>query len=73
MELIEKWRERRDAARRQEMTEQARSRIRVADFDGSLFIAFDGTPLVPVEESWTQREIMQQLELLRGNYIKSKV
>ena len=46
--------------------------ITLADFDSSLYIAFQGTPLVPIEESWTSKEIFEELNKVRQNYIKSK-
>ena len=55
------------------MTSQARRRIEVSDFEDKLYIAYDGTPVFPIEEGWTTKEIMQRLSELRANYIKAKM
>ena len=50
----------------------AEETITIQDFDDNLFIAYNGTPLAPIEPSWTTKEIVQQLSIFRHNYINSK-
>lgn len=73
MEFIRTLRNRHQTAKQNDITMQAEARIRVSDFDNTLFIAFDGTPLVPIEKDWTTKEIVQQLSIMRNNYINSKM
>lgn len=73
MEFIRTLREKHQTARQADIQQQAEEVIRIADFADSLFIAFNGVPLFPIEESWTSKEILQQLTLLRDNYIKAKM
>lgn len=73
MEFIRTLRDKHQTAKQNDIAMQAEARIRVSDFDNTLFIAFDGTPLVPIEKDWTTKEIIQQLSIMRNNYINSKM
>ena len=73
MEIFATIKARRKKAKERDVTSQARRRIEVSDFDDKLFIAYDGTPVFPIEEGWTTKEIMQRLYELRANYIKAKM
>lgn len=73
MEFIRTLRNKHQTAKQNDIAMQAEARIRVSDFDNTLFIAFDGTPLVPIEKDWTTKEIVQQLSIMRNNYINSKM
>ena len=72
MELIRTLRERSQTRREEEIHRQAEDLITLSDFDSSLYIAYQGTPLVPVNEEWTSKEIVQKLSEIRQNYINSK-
>ena len=72
MEFIRTLKERHQTARQAEIHRQAEELITIQDFDSSLFIAYNGTPLAPIDESWTTKEIVQQLSIFRHNYINSK-
>lgn len=72
MEFIRSLREKQQTARQNDIALQAEARIRISDFDDSLFIAFDGTPLLPIDKDWTTKEIIQQLSIVRNNYINSR-
>ena len=72
MEFIRSLREKHQTARENDIALQAKARIRISDFDDSLFIAFDGTPLLPIDKDWTTKEIIQQLSIVRNNYINSR-
>ena len=73
MELIRTLREKSRTSRQLEIERQAEDIIRIADFDDALYIAYAGTPLVPVEPNWTSKEIIQELSKLRHNYINGKL
>jgi hypothetical protein len=73
MEFIRTIRERQQTKRQAEIHEQAESLITLQDFDDSLYIAFNGTPLAPIDPSWTTKEIVQQLSVFRNNYINSQL
>ena len=51
----------------------AEETIRLSDFANSIYIAYAGTPLVPIQENWTSKDIMQELSKLRQNYVNSKM
>ena len=53
--------------------EQAEELIKVKDFDDSLYIAYAGTPLAPIDPSWTTKEIVQQLSVFRNSFINSRL
>ena len=71
MELIRTLRERSQTKRQEFATRQAECLITLSDFADSLFIAYQGTPLIPIEESWTSKEILQELSKIRQNYINA--
>ena len=56
-----------------EIQQLAEETITLSDFDNSLYIAFAGTPLIPIKEEWTSKEIVEELTKLRQNYIKSQL
>ena len=72
MEFIKSLKEKHQTARENDIILQAEARIRISDFEDSLFIAFDGTPLLPIDKDWTTKEIIQQLSIVRNNYINSR-
>ena len=73
MEFIRTIRERQQTKRQAEIHEQAENLITLQDFDDGLYIAFNGTPLAPIDPSWTTKEIVQQLSVFRNNYINSQL
>lgn len=72
MELIRTLKEKAHTKREEEIHRQAEDLITLSDFDSSLYIAYQGTPLVPINEDWTSKEIIQKLSEVRQNYINSK-
>lgn len=72
MELIRTLREKTHTKRENEIHRQAEEMITLSDFDTSLYIAYQGTPLIPIKESWTSKEIYEELSKVRQNYINSK-
>ena len=73
MELTRTIREKHQTKREEEIAKQAEKDIRIADFDNSLFIAYGGTPFVPIDAEWTTKEIVEQLAILRSNYVRAKM
>jgi len=71
MELIRTLREKSQTRHQMELQRQAEDFITLSDFDSSLYIAYQGTPLIPVNEDWTSKEILQELQKIRQNYINS--
>ena len=47
--------------------------IRLADFDDSIYIAYNGLPLVPVEKDWNVSQILEKLKEVRDNYVKARL
>ncbi len=73
MEFIRTLREKQQTRRQAEIHQQAEDFITLQDFDNNLFIAYNGTPLAPIDPSWTTKEIVQQLSIFRNNYVASKM
>lgn len=72
MEFIRTIREKSQSKREETIQKEAESRIRIADFDSTLYIAYDGTPLVAIEKDWATDKIIERLSAIRQNYIKSR-
>lgn len=72
MEFIRTIREKHLTAKENEIKRQAEELIYVADFIDSLYIAYNGVPLVPIEKDWTTKEILEKLHSTRTNYITAK-
>lgn len=73
MEFIRTIREKVQTKKQEEIHQVAEEIITLADFDSNLYIAYAGTPLVPIKEEWTTKEIVQELTKIRQNYINSKI
>lgn len=72
MEFIRTLREKSQTRHQVELQRQAEDFITLSDFDSSMYIAYQGTPLVPINEDWTSKEILQELYKIRQNFINSK-
>lgn len=70
MELIRTFREKQRTARQQDIITEASEYICLCDFNGKIYISYRGTPMVPVEESWTPKEILKKLRDTRSGYIE---
>lgn len=73
MNLFSDFKAKRRESRKKEIESQATQRIGIKDFDGELFFAYDGTPLLPVEDSATPKAMLATLGTLRDNFVKSKL
>ena len=65
--------EKQETKRQNIFRQQAEELITVTDFADELYIAYNGTPLAPIDPSWTTKEIVQQLSIFRNNFINSKM
>lgn len=73
MEFIRTLRERQQTKTQENIEKQAEELITLQDFNSCLYIAYNGTPLAPIEPSWTTKEIVQQLSVFRNNFINSRL
>lgn len=73
MEFIRTFKEKQQTSREKSINEEAQSFICLNDFDGKIFIAYNGAPLIPVEDDWTQKEIIKKLEDTRSSYINYRM
>lgn len=73
MEFIRTIKEKSQTKKQEAIAKLAEDLITIQDFDDSLFIAYNGTPLAPIDASWTTKEIVQQLSIFRHNFINSRM
>ena len=73
MEFIRTLREKSQTKKQETIVKLAEETITLQDFDNSLYIAYNGTPLAPIDPSWTTKEIVQQLSVFRNNFINSRL
>lgn len=73
MEFIRTLRERSQTKKEEEVQKISEQVITLSDFDSSLYIAYNGTPFVPIKEEWTSKEIVEELSKLRQNFINAKL
>lgn len=73
MEWFKAFKEKQRQQRYNDIINQAESLITLSDFEDKLYVAYDGTTLIPIDPSWTTKEIVQQLSTLRQNYINSRM
>lgn len=73
MEFIRTLREKSQNRKEETIQLEAERRIHLSDFDNTLFIAYDGTPLVAIEKNWATDKIVEQLTAVRQNYINSRL
>lgn len=73
MEFIRTLREKHQTKLQEDIHRQSEEVITLSDFDSSLYIVYNGTPLVPIKEEWTSKQIIEELAKIRQNYINSKL
>lgn len=56
-------------SKKRDFIRKAEERICISDFDNNLYIAYDGMPLVMIDETWTSKEIVEKLNDARNNYV----
>ena len=72
MEFIRTLKEKSQTKRQAEIQRQAEETITLSDFADSIYIAYEGIPLVPIQEDCTPKEIIGELSKLRQNYVNAK-
>lgn len=73
MEFIRTIREKSQTRKQEEIHKQAEELITISDFADSLYIAYQNTPLMPIKEEWTSKEIVEELGKVRQNFINAKI
>ena len=72
MGFIRTLKEKRQTQKQADVRQQAEDTIRLADFEKNIYIAYNGTPLIAVEDSWTSKDILQELDKIRQNFINAR-
>ena len=73
MELIRTLRNKRQTSLQQDIMRMAEDYITLSDFDNSMYISYNGIPLVPIEQDWTVPQILEKLSEIRQNYVNAKL
>ena len=73
MEFIRTIREKSQTRREHDIQRMSEQVITLSDFANSLYIAYEGTPFVPIQEDWTSKQIVEELSKLRQNFINAKL
>ena len=73
MEFTRTIRNRQITKHEDDLAKEAEKKICINDFDSNLYIAYDGTPLIPIEEDWLPQDIIAELSKLRRSYVKGKM
>lgn len=73
MEFIRTIREKHQTSKQNIINQEAHDFICLDDFDGKIYISFKGTPLIPIEDSWTPKDIIKKLEETRTGYINYEI
>ena len=73
MEFIRTLREKSQTRREHDIQRMSEQVITLSDFANSLYIAYEGTPFVPIQEDWTSKQIVEELSKLRQNFINAKL
>lgn len=73
MEFIRTLREKQKTSRQNDIIQEAHDTIHLDDFDGKIFIFCKGTPLIPMENTFTSEEIFTKLDNVRKGYISYRM
>lgn len=73
MKFITAFKEKQQTARQNDIQQQAMETITLSDFSGVIFISYNGVPMIPVEESWTPKDILDKLDETRKSFINYKM
>lgn len=69
MEFIRTIREKQQTAKQESITKETEQVITLSDFDNTIYIAYNGIPLVQIGDNSTTKDIIKQLSVIRNNYI----
>lgn len=70
MNLIRKYTEKAAITKQKNIEEEAKNRITLSEYKGEVFIAFDGYPLVLIDNSEQVPQITEKLNGVRNSFIK---
>lgn len=73
MKIIRIIKEKRLRHRKELIARMAEDTIRLSDFDGTVYIAYNGDPLIPMNPLWSSKDIIGELNKLRSNFINSRM
>ena len=73
MELINNWKEKFRIKREKEIKRAAEECITLSDFNGKMYIAFQGNPLIAINGYSSASDVLSQLQEVRDNYVSSKM
>lgn len=73
MEWIRTFREKQQTSRQTNIQLQAEEQICLTDFDNKIYIAYNGTPMIPIEDSWNTTDILAKLKETRDSYVNYKM
>lgn len=72
MKWLKDFKTKQKIAQQYTIQEIAKGSIGLIDFNDTIYIAINDTPLVAVEDNWTKKEILDKLTEVRTNYINFK-
>lgn len=73
VEFIKDFKEKQRTKKYTAIAQQAEDNIYLSDFNDKVYISVGGNPLVEIEDSWTTKEIMEEVKKLRNNFITVKL
>lgn len=73
VEFIKSFKEKQRTRQYAAITQQAEDTIYLSDFNDKMYISVGGNPLVEIEDTWTTKEIMEEIKKLRNNFITVKL
>lgn len=73
MEFIRTIRNRMQTRKQEDLHRLAEETIEIKDFADNLYFAYEGVPYVPIDKEWTSVEILNELAILRENFINAKM
>lgn len=73
MEFIRTIREKQQTARQENIQKEAERVITLGDFAGSIYISYNGVPIISIADTWTPKQIIDELLKIRNNYVTSKI
>lgn len=72
MEFIRTIRFKQQTAKEESLAKEAEKVITLSDFANTLYIAYNGVPYIQIDDNATPKDIIQQLSVVRNNYINAR-
>lgn len=72
MEFIRTIRFKQQTVKEESLAKEAEKVITLSDFANTLYIAYNGVPYIQIDDNATTKDIIQQLSIVRNNYINAK-